>query len=206
MSKARSIGEDVAEGGVVVELEPEPGGVDEDEVARQAELEVALDRQERARGGLQVVQRLLHRGVLDRIELEAAERGVDREQERAAALAELALASARGLEFGRARVTGALSRSARLTAFRTTRSLSSRQRCSSSRASGERILPSAMAAQARVSGGSFSLSSPRGSRIAAQRLEPGRAGDGAVGLEERHLLGEVHLLHGLARAPRPPPA
>ena len=125
-------GEDVAEGGVVVELEPEAGGVHEDEVAGEPELQVALDREQRLGGGVEIVERLLHRRVLDRVELEAAERGVEREQQRAPALAELPVgAGTRGGVGGMGH--DALSRSARFTALRTTRSLSSAA-CPASRA------------------------------------------------------------------------
>ncbi len=55
-----------------------------------------------------------------------------------------------------------------------------------------------MAAQARVSGDSFIRSRPRGSRSALSGLSAGGARDRAVGFEERHLLGEIHLLDRLA--------
>jgi hypothetical protein len=71
-------GEDVAERGVVVELQPEARGVHEDEVAGEADLQVRLERHQGARRHVEVVQRLLHGGVLHRVELEAPERGTAR--------------------------------------------------------------------------------------------------------------------------------
>ena len=84
-------GQDVAERRVVVELQPEARGVDEDEVAGEADLQIRLDGEQRARGGVEIVERLLHRRVLDRIELEAPERRVQRREQRTAALPKLAL-------------------------------------------------------------------------------------------------------------------
>src|SRR2546425_9513444 len=66
----------------------------------------------------------------------------------------------------------AASRSARLTALRTRGSLSCAVRSSTARASGVRILPSAIAAQARVSGSSFLASRPLGASIFSSTAIP----------------------------------
>src|SRR6185437_5280419 len=164
-------GEDVAEGGVIVQLQPETGRVDEDEFARQPYLQFRLQREQGPTGTLEIIQRLLDCCVFDGIELETPEHGVEREQQRPASLSELAVG-------GRARCRidwlrhGALSRRARLTALRTTRSLSSAARWRVSRASTVRIFPRAMAAQARTSEGSFNLKRPRESRIPLSGLRP----------------------------------
>src|SRR5690606_3823686 len=113
----------------------------------------------------QVVERPLHGGVLDRIELEAPHRRVEREQEPAPAGAEEAFL--RGALAGEGH---AVPRSARLTALRTIGSLSAAARSSSCRASGVPTCPSASAAQARVSGGSFIRSMPRPSSMAPSGL------------------------------------
>src|SRR5262249_38181708 len=106
-----------------------------------------------------------------RVELEAAERGIEREQQRAPALAEPAVGGGAGHLLGR-RGHAAPSRSARLTAFRTTSSLSSAARCNTSRASGVRLFPNAMAAQARGAADSFMRSRPRGSSRPLSGLMP----------------------------------
>src|SRR5690606_26596525 len=117
------------------------------------------------RGGLQFVQRLLRGRVLHRIELEAPEPGVHREQEVPSRVAQegvaadllfLALVAGAGLA-GHAVPP---SRSARLTAVRTTSSLSSLYFSRMARASALRSRPSARAAAARTSTGSFRLKSP----------------------------------------------
>ena len=129
-------GEQVAEGGVVVELEPEAGTVHEDEIPGEPDLDLALGFEQPVGGEQQVVERLLGGGVFDRIELEAADRGIHREQQGAARVPEESvrrhLGGMRVRGFGLADHAG-FSRRARLTALRTTRSLSLAERCSRSR-------------------------------------------------------------------------
>src|SRR5207244_6200780 len=86
--EAAERGEQVAEGGEIVQLEAQASAVDEEEVARQAQLQLRLPDQQRSGRGLHLVQRALHRDVLDRIELERAERRVEGEQERSTRLAD----------------------------------------------------------------------------------------------------------------------
>src|SRR5690606_37620512 len=124
----------------------------------------------------QVVERLLHRRVLDRVQLETAERGVQREQQRAAALPDRAFvaaarigAAAGGLGCCRHR---AASRSALFTASRTMSSLSSAALSRTCRASGVPFRDSATTASARVSGCSFRRSRPRGLRHAPSAAIP----------------------------------
>src|SRR6267378_768401 len=162
--------EDVGEGRVVVEIEPEARGVDENEFALQPQLDLLLHVQQMLRRGGQIVQRLLHLGVLDRVELEGADRRVQHDQKFPSGVAQ---ESVRGLDGLGDRATGGLaagghvptSRSARVTALRTSGSLSWAARSSTARASGVRTLPSAIAAQARVSGSSFLPSSPLAASI-----------------------------------------
>ena len=71
------------------------------------------------------LERLLNRGVLQGIQLEAAKRGVQREQQRAAALAELSVSRRAPVAGSTGLGHAAASRSARFTALRTTSSLSS---------------------------------------------------------------------------------
>src|SRR5207247_5679043 len=104
---------------------------------------------------------------LDRIQLERAERGIQHDQEVAAGMAQEAVRLLDGLHdrgpfpLGRRHVVPVpTSRSARLTAFRTSGSLSCVTFCRTSRAAGVRIFPSAIAAQARVSGSSFRAKRP----------------------------------------------
>ena len=54
-------------------------------------------------------------------------------------------------------------------------------------------MPRAMAAHARVSASSRRPSSPRGIRILSSTPHAGRPRQGAVGFEERHLLGQIGL-------------
>src|SRR5687768_14740130 len=82
-------GEDVAEGGVVVELDPETSRVDEEEIARSADFELLLAVEQRARGGIQIVERFLHGGVFHRIHLQAAEHRVQCQQQRSPSLSQL---------------------------------------------------------------------------------------------------------------------
>jgi len=63
----------VGERCVVVEVEPQAGGVHEQELALQPQLQLLLDVEQMLGRRRQVVQRLLHLGVLDGIELERAE-------------------------------------------------------------------------------------------------------------------------------------
>ena len=71
--------EDVTEGGVVIEFEPEPGAVDEEKITGQTDLDLPLRFEDRVGGGEDVVERLLRGGILDGIELEAAQRRVHME-------------------------------------------------------------------------------------------------------------------------------
>src|SRR6266513_1713995 len=162
--------EDVGERGVVIEVEPQAGGVHEQELALQPQLQLLLDVEQMLGRRRQVVQRLLHLGVLDGIELERAERGVQHHEELAARVAQEAVGRLDRL--GDRRLPGRAaaahpptSRSARLTALRTSGSLSCAARSSTARASGVRTFPSAMAAQARVSGSAFLPSSPLAASI-----------------------------------------
>ena len=156
-----------------------------------------------AGGRVEIVERLLHRRVLDRIELEAPERGVEGEQRVPGPPAAAARRPA-GARVG-VRPAGSLGA---LPRARGSRRCAPRgpcrppPACRISRASAVRILPRAIAAQARVSDDSFSLSSPRGSSMPLSAFSAAGARDGAVGLEERHLLGEIHLLHALPQHDR----
>src|SRR5207249_9466766 len=161
--------EDVGERGVVVEIEAEARGVDEDELALQPQLELLLHVQQVLGRGGQIVQGRLHLGVFDRIELEGANRRVQHDQKVPPRMAQEAV---RGLDGLGDRAFGGTagghvptSRSARVTALRTSGSLSWAARSSTPRASGVRTLPSAIAAQARVSGSSFRPSSPLAASI-----------------------------------------
>ena len=171
-------GQDVAERRVVVELEPEAGGVDEDEVARQADLQVGLEGHQRARGGVEIVERLLDRRVLDRIELEAPERRVEREQQRPPALAEAARRTRRS-----APARPASSR-ARSPGARGSRRCAPPDPCPPRPAGGSRA-PRACGssrARSRRRRGSprtpSSAAGPRGSSSALSGLRPAGAGDG----------------------------
>src|SRR6266566_4648969 len=104
-----------------------------------------------------VVECLLHLRVLDGIELERSEGGVQHDEEIPSGVPQEAVGGLDGIGDGPAgRLAAAAhaptSRSARLTALRTSGSLSWAARSSTARASGVRIFPSAIAAQARVSG------------------------------------------------------
>src|SRR5206468_5979720 len=156
--------QDVGERRVVVEVETQPRGVHEDELALQAQLELLLDVEQLLGRRGQVVEGLLNLRVLDGIELERSERGVEHDQEVPARVAQETVRRLDGLGDRTAGRVAAghvpTSRSARATAFRTRGSLSCEARSSTARASGVRILPSAIAAHARVSGSSFLPSSP----------------------------------------------
>src|SRR5688572_27680969 len=109
-------GEDVAERGVVVELHPETSRVDEEEIARGPDLELLLYLEQRTRGGMQIVESLLHGGVFHRIHLQAAEHRVQCQQQRSSPLSQLTFGwpSRRGVpRLGHV----ATSRRARLTAL-----------------------------------------------------------------------------------------
>src|SRR5207248_2725421 len=67
--------EDVRERGVVIEVEPQPRGIHEDELALEPDLELLLHLEKVLRRGGEVVQRLLHLVVLDGVEFERAARG-----------------------------------------------------------------------------------------------------------------------------------
>src|SRR3989442_1632401 len=148
----------MGERGVVVEVEPQPGRVHEDELALEPQLELLRDLEQVPRRRPQVVQRLLHLIVLERIQLEGPEGGVEHHQELPPRVAQEPVRRLDGLHHRgapRAAVRGRhapTSRSARLTAFRTRASLSCAAFSSTPRASALRIFPSAIAAQARVSG------------------------------------------------------
>src|SRR5438046_42180 len=169
--------EDVGERGVVVEVEPQPGGVHEQELALQAQLDLLLDVEQMLRRCGEVVQRLLHLRVLDRIELERAERGIEHDEKLAARVPQEAVGRLDRL--GDRRLAGRTaaahpptSRSARLTALRTSGSLSWAARSRTARASGVRTLPNAIAAQARVSGSSFLPSNPLAASIFSRVAMP----------------------------------
>src|SRR3989441_8908531 len=72
--------EDVGEGRVIVEVEAQAYGVHEDELALQPQLELFLDVEQMLRGVREIVERLLHVLVLERVELERAERGVEHDE------------------------------------------------------------------------------------------------------------------------------
>src|SRR2546430_3067632 len=157
--------QDVRERGVVVEVEAQTCRVDEDELALQPQLQLLLDV-EQVLGGLgEVIERLLYLRVLDGIELEGSEGGVQHDEEIPSGMPQEAVGRLDGIGDGSAgRLAGAAhaptSRIARATALRTSGSLSWVARSSTARASGVRILPSAIAAHARVSGSSRLPSRP----------------------------------------------
>src|SRR6185503_14918649 len=146
-----------------------------DELALEPDLELALHVEQLLGGRREIVERLLHLGVLDRIQLERAERGIEHHQEVAAGMPEETVRRLDGFDHrgtpparrGHAVPPPApTSRSARFTALRTSGSLSCVTFCKISRAAGVRILPSAIAAHARVSGSSLRASRPPfGTRI-----------------------------------------
>src|SRR2546427_1109713 len=158
--------QDVRERRVVIEVEPQTRRIDEDEFALEPDLELLLHIQQVLGRRREVVERLLHLRVLDRIELERPERGVEDDEEVAPGMTEEAVRRLDGLHHRgpfsawRRQAPVPTSRSARLTALRTSGSLSCDTFCKTSRAAGVRILPSAIAAQARVSGSSFRASRP----------------------------------------------
>src|SRR3989454_25900 len=158
--------QDVRERRGGIEVESQPRRIDEDEFALEADLELAFHVQQLLRRRGQIIQRLLDLGVLDRIELERPERGVEDDEEVAPGMTEEAVRRLDGrhhrgpFSAWRRQAPVPTSRSARLTALRTSGSLSCDTFCKTSRAAGVRILPSAIAAQARVSGSSFRASRP----------------------------------------------
>ena len=174
---------DVRKRGVIVEIETQPGGIHEDELTLHAQLDLPLNVEQMLGGGQKLVQRRLHLRVLDRIELERAKRRIEDDQKVSPGVTQESVRRLHGLDHRRA--TGArlghapTSRRARMTAFLTRGSLSSVAVSRAARASGERIFPNAMAAQARVS---------EDLREYRHALRPGER---AVGLIKRHLLGEI---------------
>src|SRR5207245_488533 len=74
-------GKQVPEAGVIAEVQPEPCLIEEDELAGDPELELALQRAEFFTYPAQLVQRFLNRRVLDRIQFQRAERRVKRDDE-----------------------------------------------------------------------------------------------------------------------------
>src|SRR5438445_13449366 len=129
------------------------------------------------RGLGQVVERLLHLRVLDGIELERPEGGVQHDEEIPAGVPQEAVGRLDGIGDGGAGRRAAAghaptSRRARVTALRTSGSLSWAARSSTARASGVRIFPSAMAAHARVSGSSRLPSRPFATSILSSAAMP----------------------------------
>src|SRR5205823_5134230 len=139
----------------------------EDEFAGDAHIELVLGRDKLLRERCEISQRLLHGGVLERIQLDRTQRGVERDDDAPPFLAnervDRAFADRRGDRYRAARcwrvggrrrtrhVPDPPERSARLTAFRTITSFSPAARCNDSCAFLPPILPSAMAAHARSS-------------------------------------------------------
>src|SRR2546422_2152894 len=119
-----------------------------------------------------------HLIVLERIQLQGAEGGVEHHQELPPRVAQETVRRLDGLHHRgapRAALRGRhapTSRKARLTAFRTRASLSCAAFSSTPRASALRIFPSAIAAQARVSGSSFFESRPLASSIFSSTAIP----------------------------------
>src|SRR5690242_16304379 len=74
--------EEVAEARVVVQVEAKPDAVDEDELSRYAELQLVLLLEEVGAGRGQVFGRLDDGGVLQRVQTDGPQCGVERDDER----------------------------------------------------------------------------------------------------------------------------
>src|SRR6185436_1289301 len=148
----------VPEGGVIAQIESQPRLVEEDELTRDSEFQLALFGAQFLGDLGEIVDGFLHGAVLERIELDRPQSGVegDHEVSSAAADAGARLLLAVGPHWPRRGGRHALPpRIALLTAFLTMTSFSPVARWSASVAFAELILPSAMAAQARISPSSF---------------------------------------------------
>src|SRR5438270_10144589 len=143
---------------------------------RSAQLELFLDVEQVLGALREVVERLLHLRVLDRIELEGAKSSIQHDEEVPSGVPQEAVGCLDGIRDGGAGRGAAghapTSRSARVTALRTRGSLSCAARSSTARASGVRIFPSAMAAHARVSGASRLPSRPLATRSLSSAAMP----------------------------------
>src|SRR3954471_10620733 len=73
--------EQLAEAGVVVEIEPEPHRVDEHELARHADLQLVLVLNERLGLIGQILHCVLYGRVLERVQADGAQRGVQRDDQ-----------------------------------------------------------------------------------------------------------------------------
>src|SRR6266849_1653568 len=150
--------QDVSESRVVAEIESEPSRVEEDEFSRDSEFELTLLGAQLFRDLRELGQRFLHGGVLERIELDRAQRGIERDHEIPSATTKLRadlLVPIAAAGPGRRSRHSVPPRIARLTAFLTITSFSPAARLRDSCAFLLLILPSAIAAQARVSESSF---------------------------------------------------
>src|SRR5215208_7119033 len=150
--------EDMAEGRVVAKVQPQASGVEEDKLAGNSEFQLAFLLAELLGDLRELGESFLNRCVLERIKLDRAQRSVKRDHEVPSTAAHIRA----GLPFSivadglrRRSRHAAPPRMALLTAFLTTMSFSPAARLSDSAAFGELILPSAMAAQARISESSF---------------------------------------------------
>src|SRR5687768_13288814 len=84
--------QEVAEAGVVRQVEPEPYAIDEKEFAGESQLELTLASQNLLAHIAQLGESFLHRRVLDRVELYGAQRAVEGHDEIAATLSQVARA------------------------------------------------------------------------------------------------------------------
>src|SRR6185312_4605074 len=174
-------GDDAREARVGVELESQARAVDEDEFACHPNVEFSLTADDFLCLAQYLVDRLLHHRVIRWIQLDGAQRAVRREEQIAPDLAEIPVVAAlahllRGRRLCRRhRGDGhaSPSRSARLMALRTRGSLSPAARRSASSALSLAMRPSAMAAQARMSGSTLRRSSePRALSSASSASTP----------------------------------
>src|SRR4029453_17423966 len=157
--------------------------VDEDELARYPQLELAFTTKDLGRDGGEVVERLLHGFVLDRVQADRAGRTVQGDDERGAHTADVRIAAyiagwcAGGVSVQcgsfRNRGHAVPPRRARFTALRTRISFSVDARLSAAVAASLPMRPNAIAAHARNSGSSFLPNSPREFRTPSSRLMPG---------------------------------
>ena len=120
-------GSDLCEGGVIGQVEAQTGIVEEDEVADQSQIENTFAIEDAPHRAVQLVDDVLHSGVLEGIELERLRSSIERRNQRAAQRLKMVLTLN---EIAR-RHSGALSwRKALMTALRTIGSLSLAARCS----------------------------------------------------------------------------
>src|SRR5690606_13781684 len=165
---ARERGREERERHVVRQVQAKAGIIEEQEVADEAEFDALLALRDAAGHEAQLVQRLLHRRVLQRVEPERLRRRVQRREQRHALRLERAAALDERSR-RRAHDAGASRRNARATALRTTVSGSCAARSSAARAGGALMRPSARAAHARSSADARRRRKPRPLRMLSSR-------------------------------------